>query len=258
MIYKRLWDALAKGECDYSAVLEKQGASFDDTLSDHFIAQMHAVLEDAGYDKNIRLTDLRQVCEMVRESFTSAGVLEKSLDIVYRSRFSPVKSQKSSISKSMDDSPSKKGKAVVINIDSDSSDERGQADKEFPVSPSDITAAMSAPILEAAVEGPKGASEDGPRSASSARKSLTASKSAPNVLQHESPKKSHSAYRSNKSNSVLEKGDIIGVETFNHNDTFLSAWLSRMASFWRSERDPIGVELADVGVKCRSCEYADG
>ncbi|GAA6040834.1 hypothetical protein JCM8097_007738 [Rhodosporidiobolus ruineniae] len=86
-------------------------------------------------------------------------------------------------------------------------------------------------------------------SASPANVSSSATPSAPSLASSSSSSPSDTEPDSDPS--------YIGTSTFLNSPVELASWVSSVVRYWRGERAPVGVSLAEVG-RCRTCEFEEG
>lgn len=95
MLYKKLFDTLAKDEFDWNKFLAVHNVEKETMLSDHFIIQIipiffsisNFVSPPAEYSVN-------SICEVLRTAFLCIGPLQDILELIYRSRTAKKKKKK--------------------------------------------------------------------------------------------------------------------------------------------------------------------
>ena len=74
----------------------------------------------------------------------------------------------------------------------------------------------------------------------------------------DTPSPAKKAKTSAASHKKKMEGDIVGISSFAYDEKEMAEFCADMGQLWRSEREPRGVDIEDVGRICRSCEFAEG
>lgn len=236
-----MWDSLAKQTFDWAIFYQHHRVEPTAELSEGFRKEMRPLLLAPDLAQAAKYTTLGQIVQAVQQAFQEAGSLSSAMEIVYRLR--PVRAAKSESEEQDGKELSKEEQdlqiAIAASLQADGSKtEEGYVSSDL----ADVSFAnQHAPQQRKSkrirrrepVSSPVGALKHRRRSAEDS----TLPQQDP-ALQTERP----------------ENDGVIGIERFDFFQSELDAWLLRMGSYWRSEREPEGVAAQDVSFKCRSCE----
>lgn len=237
-----MWDALAKDAFDWTMFYEHHKVESSAELSEDFRQEMQPLLLAPDLSEVALATRLEQVVDAVRQAFLQAGPLSSAMEVVYRAR------------RSTGEGSLQGRKSQRVRVPAVDSQEEDQ----------DLQSAIA---LSLQADGTK--AEEHPSSSSSSSelsdvyessRSDASNKRSSKRLRTtvEASQTQASAARDLPSTDAATSKDVIGVERFNFFQAELDAWLKRMGSYWRSEREPQGVAARDVAFKCRSCEVCCG
>jgi len=206
MLYKKLFDTLAKDEFQWDFFLAFHGVEKETILSDHFIVQILPIFLSVHNMAALPTSwSLEAICEVLRQAFLTIGPLQENMELIYRSRTAKKTKPKKGKGKSKkaEDSPIE----PIVIIDDEAAD---------------VVASGSAAVEEEEIE---------------------SQAIVPIALPPATPKSSQSRRSAPNSSPEGDVGRVIGVEKFMYDETELDAWTGDMLSFWRSQREARGVCL---------------